>query len=110
LQEVRRLAPGIPVGYLMSVNTTRPGLLELDFLSVESGWATGAFVHEAHQHGQAVHVWTVDDPADMDQMIAVGVDVLITNEPAEALRHVREYEHMSPSQRSLLRVYAWLAR
>ena len=110
LLEVRRPAPGIPVGYLMSVNATSPGRLEVDFLSVELGWVTGAFVRAAHQHGQAVHVWTVDMPEDMEQMIAVGADALITNEPAEALRLVREYENLSPPQRRLRRVNAWLAR
>ena len=110
LLEVRRLLPGIPVGYLMPVNATSPGRLEVDFLSVELGCVTGAFVRAAHQHGQAVHVWTVDMPDDMDQMIALGADALITNEPAQALRLVREYENLSPPQRRLRRVIAWLAR
>jgi glycerophosphoryl diester phosphodiesterase len=110
LREVRRLAPEIPVGYLMAVNAVPPGKLEVDFLSVELRWVTGAFVRAAHRHGQAVHVWTVDSPEAMEQMIAVGADALITNEPAEALRLVREYENLSAPQRRLRRVNAWLAR
>lgn len=110
LLEVRRLAPEIPVGYLMSVNATSPGRLEVDFFSVEMGWVTGAFVGAAHRHRQAVHAWTVDRPEDMDQMIAVGADALITNEPAEALRIVREYANLSQPERRLRQVHAWLAR
>ncbi len=93
----------------MSVNATRPGRLEVEFLSVELGRVTGAFVRAAHRRGQAVHVWTVDKPVDMDRMIAVGADALITNEPAEALRLVREYESLSQAERRLRRVHAWLA-
>jgi glycerophosphoryl diester phosphodiesterase len=109
LMEVRRVAPEIPVGYLMSVNATHPGWLKVDFLSVELARVTGAFVRAAHRRGQAVHVWTVDKPADMERMIAVGADALITNEPAEALRRVREHEGLSQSERTLRRVHAWLA-
>jgi len=82
----------------------------VDFLSVESSWVTGTFVHAAHRHGQAVHVWTVDKPEEMDQVIAVGADALITNEPEEALRRVRKYKNLTPPQRTLRQVYAWLAR
>jgi len=42
-------------------------------------------------------------------MIDLGVDGLITNEPAEARRHVRAYENLNPSERTLRRVKAWLA-
>jgi glycerophosphoryl diester phosphodiesterase len=109
LLEVRRLAPGIPVGYLMSINAKHPGRLKVDFLGAELGRVTGAFVQAAHRRGQRVHVWTVDAPADMERMIDLGADDLITNEPAEALRRVREYESLDRSERTLRRVHAWLA-
>ena len=81
----------------------------MDFLGAELNRVTGAFVQAAHRRGQAVHVWTVDSPADMDRMIALGADDLITNEPAEALRRVRGYEGLNRSERTLRRVHAWLA-
>lgn len=108
LTEVRQLAPEIPVGYVMSVNAVHPGRLNVDFLSVELGRVTGAFVRAAHRRGQAVHVWTVDRPADMDRMIAVGVDALITNEPSEALRRARAYEGLNKPERTLQRLHTWL--
>jgi glycerophosphoryl diester phosphodiesterase len=108
LMEVRRLASDIPIGYLMSVNAIHPERLKVDFLSVELSRATGAFVQAAHRRGQGVHVWTVDDPADMDRMIAVGADSLITDEPAEALVRVRDYARLAPAERTLRRVHAWL--
>jgi glycerophosphoryl diester phosphodiesterase len=110
LLEVRRLAPEIPVGYLLSVNAKHPSRLKVDFLAAESSRVTGAFIQAAHRRGQQVHVWTVDAPAEMEQMIDLGVDDLITNEPAEALRRVREYEGLDRSERTLRRVRAWLAQ
>jgi len=109
LLEVHRLASEIPVGYLMSVNAAHPGRLQVNFLSVESSRVTGAFVQSAHRRGQRVHVWTVDTAATMERMIALGVDDLITNDPEEALRCVRSHEALTPSERTLHRVHAWLA-
>jgi len=32
-----------------------------------------------------VHVWTVDEPADVDLCVRLGVDAIITNRPAAVL-------------------------
>jgi glycerophosphoryl diester phosphodiesterase len=94
----------------MSVNATHPGRLKVNFLGAELSRVTGAFVQAAHRRGQQVRVWTADAPADMERMIDLGVDDLITNEPGEALRRVREYEGLNRSERLLRRVRAWLAQ
>ncbi|NHZ72264.1 MAG: glycerophosphodiester phosphodiesterase [Aquificales bacterium] len=42
---------------------------------------TKHFVNGAHDRNIAVHVWTVNDPADMERLIAAGVDGIITDRP-----------------------------
>jgi glycerophosphoryl diester phosphodiesterase len=47
---------------------------------------TVRFVEAAHRAGVAVHVWTVNDAADMRRLIEWGVDGLMTDYPDRLLR------------------------
>ncbi len=50
---------------------------------------TPAFVERAHQLGIAVHVWTIDEPAEMQRLLELGVDGVMTDKPY-VLREVFE--------------------
>ncbi|MCA9658149.1 MAG: glycerophosphodiester phosphodiesterase [Myxococcales bacterium] len=49
-----------------------------------------AFVANAHRHGVDVHVWTIDEPAQMRRLLALGVDALMTDHPERLLAVLRE--------------------
>ena len=47
------------------------------------------FVKDAHRAGMPVHVWTIDDESEMDRLLDLGVDGIMTDHP-ELLRRVFE--------------------
>ena len=42
---------------------------------------TPAFIEGAHRAGVEVHVWTIDDPAEMAALLDLGVDGIMTDQP-----------------------------
>ncbi len=52
-----------------------------------TGDVTAESVQKAHARGRRVHVWTVNDPADMKRLRSLGVDAIFTDDPPLALEH-----------------------
>ena len=42
---------------------------------------TRRFIRRAHRHGLAVHAWTINDEEEMNRLIEMGVDGIITDRP-----------------------------
>jgi glycerophosphoryl diester phosphodiesterase len=91
LRRVQQLAPDLPTVHLMKRVPIRyrDGSISPSATiagpSIEGMRAFPAYVDRAHDCGHEVHVWTVDEPEDVAAMVELGVDVLITNEPAAVL-------------------------
>jgi glycerophosphoryl diester phosphodiesterase len=88
LRRVRALAPQLPTVMLMERiplrwrDGTLPHVATAAGPSIRAVRAFPSYVERAHERGHEVHVWTVDDPADVDLVSGLGVDVVITNRPA----------------------------
>jgi glycerophosphoryl diester phosphodiesterase len=102
VRRLNALRPSWTVGVLVAKAIGDPTTLGGDFLAVEASLATPAFVRRAHRAGQAVYVWTVNDPAWMLRSMANGVDGLITDRPDVARDVVTRRGAMSDAQRVLV--------
>ena len=111
VQKFRALRPDWPAGVLMARGVGRIGQLDVDFLAVNAGMATRRFVKRAHAAGKKVYVWTINEPGAMSSMVSVGVDALITDEPAIARRVLAERAEMNVAERLLIQMadrFDWL--
>ncbi|WP_323380037.1 glycerophosphodiester phosphodiesterase [Streptomyces alkaliphilus] len=89
LQRTRALAPGLPTVYLMHFLLPRhrggrlPVGASIAGPSIRVLRRDPGYVARARAAGHRVHVWTVDEPADVDLCVRLGVDAIITNRPGE---------------------------
>ena len=93
LLRFRRLAHGVPIAMLFAHDQARPlrdawaaPLLRPSAVHPEAAMVDAISVEKWHAEGRQVNVWTVDDPAELRCMAALGVDGVITNRPGEARR------------------------
>ncbi len=108
IRKVKSMRPQWIVGLLTAVAVGDLTKMDADFLAVNTKLATSSFVSSAHRSGKWVFVWTVNDPLTMSSMIANGVDVIITDEPALARSVLAQRAKMSLVERLLLEVAALL--
>jgi glycerophosphoryl diester phosphodiesterase len=99
LEVVKSLDSGIKTATLFHSALSTPSVL-LDQRIIDQTTAIGAsavalhhrlarerLVQKARDAGLHVAVWTVDDPAWIEHARSIGVDALITNDPAAMLAH-----------------------
>jgi len=89
----RQQAPRVPAGLLFErdspVHLRRAWTLPLLGAAAahpEAVLCSGPAVDRWHRRGYRVNVWTVDAPSDLVRLRAMGVDGIITNDPAAARR------------------------
>lgn len=101
VRKMKALRPTWRVGLLVAKAIGDLTELNADFLAVEARMATRRFIGRAHQAGQDVYIWTVNDPAWMFVGLSRGVDGLITDKPDVARQVIELRARMSEPQRFL---------
>lgn len=87
------LAPQVPLAWLMEGVVPQrirggqlPPGISIAAMSVGMLRRNPGLVAEQHARGHEVHVWTVDDPDDIQRCLRNGVDAIITNKPKKVLK------------------------
>ena len=96
LRRCLELAPTLQTVYLMDRVPLRfrDGSLPLGANaagpSIEIIRAHPEYVAKVHRTGNQVHVWTVNNPVDVELCAALGVDAVITDKPGNTLQQLSE--------------------
>ena len=79
----------------LSGERPRPGPMALQIPTEFAGrpLATRELVLHAHAHEVQVHVWTVNDPAEMARLLDLGVDGIVSDHPSRAVQVCRARAH-----------------
>jgi glycerophosphoryl diester phosphodiesterase len=75
---LERLPPGLPLTWL-------PFGVRIGGPSIALVRARPSLVQRLQDRGNQVYVWTVNEPADIDLVLRLGVDGIITDRPADVL-------------------------
>ncbi|WP_053664828.1 glycerophosphodiester phosphodiesterase [Streptomyces sp. MMG1121] len=94
LHRVRAAAPTLPTVYLVQFLTPRlrdgrlPAGVRIAGPSIRIVRNHPAYVERLKRAGHQVHVWTVNEPEDVDLCVELGIDAIITNRPRAVLRQL----------------------
>ncbi|MEH6587148.1 MAG: glycerophosphodiester phosphodiesterase [Halioglobus sp.] len=102
VQKLKALRPQWTGGLLAATSVGDITRLDADFLAVNQSMASPAFIRRAHKAGKRVFVWTVNDALSLSHWMSMGVDGVITDEPALASKILAQREQLSPAERLLL--------
>ena len=96
LRRIRRRTPYLPLVFLME----RPTQWLRSRPVAEPDWIAGPGMDLVREHPELVrrlraadvrvHVWVVDEPADIDLCLDLGVEALITDQPGRTLAYLQQ--------------------
>ncbi len=91
IKKIKRYDPEIKTIYVMSVAMGDfYGLEYVDGFSIKHRFINNDLVRNAHKAGKDVYAWTIDDKSDLENMMLLDVDCIITDDPDKTRRHMYE--------------------
>lgn len=102
LTRMQELEPDWNIGLLTTTSIGDFSELEGNFVAVSSASASLNFIRRTQETDKQVLVWTVNNPSSILRYISMGVDGIITDDPALARETLEEYNDMNQFERLLL--------
>ncbi len=104
LRQAKEIEPRLVTGMIVTKVLGDPTGLGVNFLSVNVAEAHRHLIWRARRKGLAIHAWTVNDAATFERMADRGVNVVITDRPAELSALRRDRSSLSAPQLIALRL------
>lgn len=96
LRRLQKLSPNIPVGFLarsgaagfLSRSWIGRNIVHYQVIHPEKSDVSPKLIDKAHKHGQRIHPYTVNEPEWVIKLFSMGIDGIITDDPALARRTI----------------------
>jgi glycerophosphoryl diester phosphodiesterase len=94
LHRVRSASPALPTVYLLQFISPRlrdgrlPAGVRIAGPSMRIVRSHPGYIERLKRAGHQVHVWTVNEPEDVDLCVELGIDAIITNRPRAVLHQL----------------------
>lgn len=102
VQKIIALRPDWKTGVLAATAVGDLSGLDGDFLAINTGQVSSGLLRRADAAGKDVYAWTVNEATTMSRMISIGIDGLITDEPALARKVIAERNALPTTARFAL--------
>jgi glycerophosphoryl diester phosphodiesterase len=85
LNRVKEINSNIKTGYIIyQISEAYYDNSNIDFFSMNSYFISERVLQQAHSYGKEIHAWTVNSKNELERMNRLGVDNIITDNPAFA--------------------------
>ncbi len=102
IARMREFEPNWDLGLLTTTSIGKLSELKENFIAVSSASVTLNLVRRTQETGKRIFAWTVNNPSTMLRYISMGLDGIITDDPALARKILKEYKGMNQFERLLL--------
>lgn len=103
VQQVKTLAPDLPMGYVSAVAAGDLSRIPMDFIAINQQNVTSQLVQNYRSRNQEVYAWTVNSTGNMVDLLEKQVTGLITDETELAIEVANEFSELTNAERLLLR-------
>lgn len=85
LEKIKEVDPEVRTGFITyQIYSTLYENEAVDFFSMKYNLVSKGVVREVHKNGKEIHVWTVNSKTEFERLERIGVDNIITDNPAYA--------------------------
>lgn len=106
LLDAKEADPSVKTGLIVTAALGDVTRLNVDFLSVSAASVNRNLLSRARDAGMEVHVWTVNEIPQMNAMIGLGVDSIITDVPALLVEVAETRQSLTKVEKALLQLGA----
>ncbi|NBC25661.1 MAG: hypothetical protein GVY08_02285 [Bacteroidetes bacterium] len=107
IRNVSAANPTIETGYISALSIGSTARLPVQFIAVQHQQLSSSLVRSAIENNMNIYAWTVNQPGRVAELINLGVDGIITDDPEMAIQVKDTIRELSLAERLLLTIIGW---